>query len=85
VLLFPILPITETRSFPKGSYIIRTGQIMGRVAAHLLEPETNDSVVRWNAMNALLPRLSGQRRAPPIMPIFKVMRPTTLPTTVLRY
>ena len=78
-------PITETRTFPKGSYVIRTGQIMGRVAEHLLEPETNDSVLRWNAMDALLPRLSGQRREPPIMPFFKVMRPMPMPTGVLRY
>ena len=46
----------DVRFYPKGTFIIRTGQVMGRVAAHLLEPETNDSVVRWNAMDALLPR-----------------------------
>jgi hypothetical protein len=78
-------PITETRTFPKGTYIIRTGQMMGRVAAHLLEPETNDSVVRWNAMDAILPRLGGQRREPPIMPIYKVMTPRALPTKMLQY
>jgi hypothetical protein len=78
-------PVTETRTFPKGSFVIRTGQMMGRVAAHLLEPETNDSVVRWNAMDAILPRLGGQRGGAPLIPIFKVMAPTTLPTKVLEY
>ncbi|MFC1790913.1 M14 family zinc carboxypeptidase [Gemmatimonadota bacterium] len=77
--------ITQTRTFPRGTFIIRTGQIMGRVAAHLLEPETNDSVVRWNAMDALLPGPPREGRGPSIMPIFKLMRPTALPTKVLQY
>ena len=77
--------ITQTETFPKGTFIIRTGQIMGRVAAHLLEPETNDSVVRWNAMDAVLPRPPREGRGPSIMPIFKLMRPTALPTKVLQY
>lgn len=77
--------VTQTREFPKGTLIIRTGQIMGRVAAHLLEPETNDSVVRWNAMDAILPRPPREGAEPPILPIYKLMRPTTLPMKVLQY
>jgi hypothetical protein len=77
--------ITWTQTFPKGTFIIRTGQIMGRVAAHLLEPETNDSVVRWNAMDALLPRPPREGSGPSIMPIFKLMQPRALPTKVLQY
>jgi hypothetical protein len=77
-------PVSQTRTFPKGSFVVRTGQMMGRVAAHLLEPETNDSVVRWNAMDAILPRLGRQGSEPPLVPIFKVMTPKTLPTKVLQ-
>ncbi len=77
--------VIQTQTFPKGTFIIRTGQIMGRVAAHLLEPETNDSVVRWNAMDAILPRLGREGGEPALMPIFKLMRPTALPTKVLHY
>jgi len=77
--------LTQTRTFPKGTFIIRTGQTMGRVAAHLLEPETNDSVVRWNAMDALLPDPPREGRGPSLMPIFKLMLPTALPTRVLNY
>jgi hypothetical protein len=77
--------ITQTQTFPKGTFIIRTGQIMGRVAAHLLEPETNDSAVRWNAMDAVLPRLPEEGRGPSLMPIFKIMQPTVLPTRILQY
>lgn len=48
-------PITQTRTFPAGSYVVRTGQMLGRVAAHMLEPETNDNVIYWNTMDAWLP------------------------------
>lgn len=47
--------VTRTETFPAGSYIIRTGQMMGRVAAHMLEPETNDNVFYWNTMDAWIP------------------------------
>ncbi len=46
---------TVTRTFPAGTYIVRTGQVLGRVAAHMLEPETNDNVIYWNTMDAWLP------------------------------
>jgi len=49
--------LKRTQTFPKGSFVIRTGQTMGRVVAHMLEPETNDNVIRWNAMDAILPRV----------------------------
>src|SRR5690606_6640943 len=48
-------PVTQTRTFPAGSYVVRTGQMLGRVAAHMLEPETNDNVIYWNTMDAWLP------------------------------
>jgi len=92
--------IKRIQMFPRGSYVVRTGQVMGRVASHLLEPETNDSVVHWNAMDAIMPRLrssrrggmtqarpgrqSSQRRAA-ILPIYKLMAPMPLPIRVLDY
>jgi hypothetical protein len=47
---------TITRSFPAGSFIVRTAQMQGRVAVHLLEPETTDNVIYWNRMDAWVPR-----------------------------
>lgn len=44
------------RTFPAGTYIVRTAQMQGRVAVHLLEPETTDSVIYWNRMDAWVPR-----------------------------
>jgi hypothetical protein len=55
--------ITREQTFPKGSYVVRTGQILGRVVTHMLEPETEDNVVYWNAMDAWLPKSSPARGA----------------------
>jgi len=87
--------VTITQRFPAGTYVIPTGQFMGRVAAHLLEPETNDNVVRWNTMDAWLPlsqpssRFGGRGRAgaeppPRVIPIYKVMQQVPMPTRILR-
>ena len=61
--------LTQQRTFPAGSFVIRTGQMQGRVAAHMLEPETSDNIVYWNLMDAWLPkaalaRTSAQAGAP---------------------
>ena len=106
--------VQETRMFPAGTYIIRTGQAMGRIITHVLEPETPDNVITWNTMDAILPRIGGsgrraftgappdssamqragaeqrqgqerQQRPPQVIPIFKLMVPTTLPTKILKY
>ena len=47
---------TIKRTFPAGSFVVRTAQMQGRVAVHLLEPETTDSVFYWNRMDAWIPR-----------------------------
>ncbi len=86
--------LTLTQRFPRGTYVIPTGQVMGRVVAHMLEPETNDNVVRWNTMDAWLPLAPPSRRfrgrpggeprqpPPPLIPIYKVMKPTPMPTRI---
>jgi len=127
--------VKRTQTFPKGTYIIRTGQNLGRLAAYMLEPETEDNVVTWNRMDAILPRIptieaparggaragaqqaagqrqitetrqqqqarqqrTGQQRAAgrggqraaqggarqAVIPIFKLMTPTELPTKILK-
>ena len=80
--------LTREMSLSEGTYVVRTGQMQGRVAAHLLEAETRDGVVYWNRMDAWLPKSqidafkSGTSDAP-LFPIFKLMRPTPLPTRLL--
>jgi hypothetical protein len=48
--------VTIRRTFPRGSYVVPTGQALGRVVTHMLEPETDDNVIYWNTMDAWLPR-----------------------------
>ena len=54
--------VKEKRTFPKGTYVVRTGQIMGRIITHVLEPETPDNVITWNKMDALIPAGRGAGR-----------------------
>lgn len=53
-----------TRTFPAGSYVVRTAQMQGRVAVHLLEPESTDNVIYWNRMDAWLPRPGARAGGP---------------------
>ena len=85
--------IKRQQIFKKGSYVIRTGQMQGRLVTHMLEPETNDNVLTWNTMDAILPRTPGRSfdpkivegqdqprlTGPAIIPIFKLMKPRALP------
>jgi hypothetical protein len=79
---------------PRGSYVVPTGQLLGRVVAHLLEPETGDGVFYWNRMTALLPlaELDARRSVGPtgspddeplLIPLRKLMRESGLPTVVI--
>jgi dipeptidyl-peptidase 4 len=83
------------RTLPRGTFIVPTAQVMGRLVAHLLEPETDDNVVLWGRMNQLLPTARLQAAAggargaggdpppPALIPIFKIMEQTPLPTELL--
>jgi hypothetical protein len=100
--------VTLDRSFPKGTYVVPTAQFLGRLAAHMLEPESDDNVVYWNTMDAWIPRPAEEpeevqlpegvdpqdprvqqymrqraRQGPAVVPIFKLMTPTALPTRLL--
>jgi len=81
-------------ALPAGSFVVRTAQVQGRLAALLLEPETMDGVVYWNRMDDLLPvgeieaaALASGGGAPatpaPLFPIYKLMAPTELATEPL--
>jgi dipeptidyl-peptidase 4 len=81
--------VTRELTLPIGTYIVRTGQMQGRVAAHLLEAESTDGVVYWNRMDAWIPKAEldeyrrGEAEALPYFPIMKLMEPTPLPTRLL--
>ena len=78
--------VTLQETFPPHSYVVRTAQQLGRLVGHMLEPETEDNVVYWNTLDAYLPRSADdvQGDGPPLVPIYKLMRPMALPTELLR-
>jgi hypothetical protein len=47
---------TDTVEIPVGTYVVPTKQNAIRVIAHLLEPKSGDSFLRWGFMNAIFER-----------------------------
>jgi len=86
-------PMTMEEQYPAGTYVVRTGQMRGRLVAHMLEPETGDNVITWNTMDAWIPigevlngemmRGPGGTQVPPMAPIDKLMTPMPLPLRVV--
>lgn len=58
-------------SFGPGTYVVRTSQPLGLLAAYLLEPESDDGLVTWNFLDAYL----GPQK---VLPIYKLMTPRVL-------
>lgn len=50
---FKTEPIRETRTFPKGSVVVRLDDPTAVVAVHLLEPDAPDSLVHWGFFDAV--------------------------------
>jgi hypothetical protein len=53
--------------FEAGTYLVRTSQPLGLLAAYLLEPESDDGLVSWNFLDAFL---EPQK----VLPVYKLMR-----------
>ncbi len=76
---------TLQEGFPKGTYVVPTGQMMGRIASHLLEPESDDNLIYWGTMSRWLPLAALEEGGdPPILPIYKLMEPVPLPARIMR-
>jgi hypothetical protein len=67
---------TEQTELPAGTYLVRTAQPLGRLAAYLLEPESDDSLSSWNYLDDYL--APGK-----VYPIRKIMKPVTAPSVVI--
>jgi len=89
--------VTRTEELPVGTYMVQTAQNLGRLAAHMLEVETEDNVVYWNTMDAWVPRPGmasqgrgggrggrGGQAGPALAPILKLMTPATLAAELVR-
>ena len=60
----------EKRDFPAGTLVVRTAQPLGNLAAYLLEPESDDGLIVWNAFDRAL--VSQWGRGPGSCPVFKL-------------
>jgi len=58
--------VTDRQSLPAGTIVVRLAQPLGRLAAYLLEPESDDGLVAWNFFDAWLE--SGK-----VAPVRKIM------------
>jgi len=67
---------TEKREFPKGTFLVRTAQPLGNLAAYLLEPESDDGLLAWNAFDKFIAREWG--RGVETYPVYKMYTPWNL-------
>jgi dipeptidyl-peptidase 4 len=66
----------ETREFPKGTLVVRAAQPLGRLAAYLLEPESDDGLLVWNYFDRHI--VSQWGRGAQTYPVYKLMAPANL-------
>ena len=59
------------REFPAGSFLVRTAQVLGPLAAALLEPESDDGLVTWNYFDRYLGTQWGN--APQPYPVYRLL------------
>lgn len=70
--------LTLERTFPTGTYVVRTTQPLSAVAAALLEPESDDGLVFWNFFDRYLAAQWGNQ--PQTYPVFRLLQSARLPT-----
>ena len=66
----------ETREFPAGTLLVRTAQPLGRLAAYLLEPESDDGLLVWNFFDRDI--VSQWGRGAQTYPVYKLLVPRNL-------
>jgi hypothetical protein len=66
----------EKREFPKGTWLVRLAQPLGRLAAYLLEPESDDGLLVWNTFDRDIVAQWG--RGVMTYPVYKLYAPVNL-------
>ena len=75
---FVIFTVPETKEFKKGTIVIRTAQPLGNVIAYLLEPLSDDGMLKWNFFDKYLVPQWGRGYYP--YPVHKVNKKTKIQT-----
>jgi hypothetical protein len=66
----------EKRDFPEGTFLVRTAQPLGRLAAYLLEAESDDGLLVWNYFDRDI--VSQWGRGAQTYPVYRLMIPANL-------
>jgi len=72
----------KEKEFPTGTLFIPMAQPLGKVAAYLLEPESDDGFLVWNFFDRLLVPQWG--RGQQEYPVYKLYDPTAMAKIILR-
>jgi dipeptidyl-peptidase-4 len=67
---------TQEKEFPAGTLLVRTAQPLGRLAAYLLEPESDDGLLVWNFFDNYI--VSQWGRGAQTYPVYKLYAPANL-------
>ena len=70
--------VPETKEFKKGTIVVRTAQPLGNVIAYLLEPLSDDGLLKWNFFDKYLVPQWGRGYYP--YPVYKVMNRSEMKT-----
>ena len=71
----------EERNFPEGSLFIPMAQPLGKLAAYLLEPESDDGLLVWNFFDRNLVPQWG--RGQQVYPVYKLLVPVPMAKEVV--
>jgi dipeptidyl-peptidase-4 len=71
----------EHREFKAGTFVIRTAQPLANVASYLLEPQSNDGLLKWNFLDRYLVPQWGRGFNP--FPVYKIQKRMIIEDTVL--
>ncbi len=66
----------ERREFPAGTLVVRTAQPLGNLAAYLLEAESDDGLLVWNAFDRHIVAQWG--RGAQTYPVYKLYAPVSM-------
>jgi hypothetical protein len=72
--------VPESKEFAAGTYIIKTRQKLGNLAAYLLEPQADDGLLMWNFLDKYLVPQWGGDYLP--YPVYRIMDKMELKTTI---
>ena len=71
----------EKREFPKGTYLVRAAQPLGRLAAYLLEAESDDGLLVWNYFDKdIVSQWGGGAQT---YPVYKLLTPQNLAVSAI--